>query len=170
MNLESNIEILRDMALSNQKQSHALNLAIKIISKENERRKGCDVCNNGAILGWDLCNDGIHIDSDGKMKFLCGGDWELPITYCPKCGRRLSDTVAPETPLTLDEVKKHIITGHPHEVQPLYVVFTPQIPLDYASPWRDAYNLSQLISTSAEEYGKTWVAYRHSPNNFTKEN
>lgn len=66
-------------------------------------------------------------------------------------------------PLTLDEVKEHITKGHPNDIKPLYVDFKPTIPIDYASRWRDAYNLSQLIAGSGEEYGKTWLAYRSKP-------
>lgn len=66
-------------------------------------------------------------------------------------------------PLTLEEVKEHITKGHPNDIKPLYVDFKPTIPIDYASRWRDAYNLSQLIAGSGEEYGKTWLAYRSKP-------
>lgn len=66
-------------------------------------------------------------------------------------------------PLTLEEVKEHIIKGHPNDIKPLYVDFKPTIPIDYASRWRDAYNLSRLIAGRGDEYGKTWIAYRSKP-------
>lgn len=47
--------------------------------------------------------------------------------------------------------------------KPLYVDFKPTIPIDYASRWRDAYNLSRLIAGRGDEYGKTWIAYRSKP-------
>lgn len=66
-------------------------------------------------------------------------------------------------PLTLEEVKEHITKGHPNDIKPLYVDFKPTIPIDYASRWRDAYNLSRLIAGRGDEYGKTWIAYRSKP-------
>lgn len=66
-------------------------------------------------------------------------------------------------PLTLEEVKEHITKGHPNDIKPLYVDFKPTIPIDYASRWRDAYNLSRLIAGRGDEYGKTWLAYRSKP-------
>ena len=66
-------------------------------------------------------------------------------------------------PLTLEEVKEHITKGHPNDIKPLYVDFKPTIPIDYASRWRDAYNLSRLIAGRGDEYGKTWIAYRTKP-------
>ena len=66
-------------------------------------------------------------------------------------------------PLTLEEVKEHITKGHPNDIKPLYVDFKPTIPIDYASRWRDAYNLSRLIEGRGDEYGKTWIAYRSKP-------
>ena len=66
-------------------------------------------------------------------------------------------------PLTLEEVKEHITKGHPNDIKPLYVDFKPTIPIDYASQWRDAYNLSRLIAGRGDEYGKTWIAYRSKP-------
>ena len=66
-------------------------------------------------------------------------------------------------PLTLEEVKEHITKGHPNDIKPLYVDFKPTIPIDYASRWRDVYNLSQLIAGGGDEYGKTWIAYRSKP-------
>lgn len=66
-------------------------------------------------------------------------------------------------PLTLEEVKEHIKKGHPNDIKPLYVDFKPTIPIDYASRWRDAYNLSRLIAGRGDEYGKTWIAYRSKP-------
>ena len=66
-------------------------------------------------------------------------------------------------PLTLEEVKEHITKGHPNDIKPLYVDFKPTIPIDYASRWRDTYNLSRLIEGGGDEYGKTWIAYRAKP-------
>ena len=66
-------------------------------------------------------------------------------------------------PLTLEEVKEHITKGHPNDIKPLYVDFKPTIPIDYASRWRDTYNLSRLIEGRGDEYGKTWIAYRSKP-------
>ena len=66
-------------------------------------------------------------------------------------------------PLTLEEVKEHIKKGHPNDIKPLYVDFKPTIPIDYASRWRDAYNLYRLIAGRGDEYGKTWIAYRSKP-------
>lgn len=66
-------------------------------------------------------------------------------------------------PLTLEEVKEHITKGHPNDIKPLYVDFKPTIPIDYASRWRDAYNLYRLIAGRGDEYGKTWIAYRSKP-------
>ncbi len=66
-------------------------------------------------------------------------------------------------PLTLEEVKEHIKKGHPNDIKPLYVDFKPTIPIDYASRWRGAYNLSRLIAGRGDEYGKTWIAYRSKP-------
>ena len=66
-------------------------------------------------------------------------------------------------PLTLEEVKEHITKGHPNDIKPLYVDFKPTIPIDYASRWRDAYNLSRLIAGRGDEHGKTWLAYRSKP-------
>lgn len=66
-------------------------------------------------------------------------------------------------PLTLDELKQHLSCRHPHEIEPLYVIFNPPIPIDYAPRWRGAYNLSQLVASSAKDYGKTWLAYRRKP-------
>lgn len=73
------------------------------------------------------------------------------------------DAAKQELPLTLEEVKEHIIKGHPNDIKPLYVDFKPTIPIDYASRWRDAYNLSRLIAGRGDEYGKTWIAYRSKP-------
>lgn len=49
------------------------------------------------------------------------------------------------------------------QIDALYVDFKPTIPIDYASRWRDAYNLSRLIAGRGDEYGKTWIAYRSKP-------
>lgn len=73
-----------------------------------------------------------------------------------------------QKPLTLDELKAHLSKRHPHEIEPLYVMFEPEIPIDYATRWRNAYNLSQLVASHAEEYGKSWVAYRCAPKEETK--
>lgn len=77
----------------------------------------------------------------------------------------MMDAAARENPqpLTLEEVKEHITKGHPNDIKPLYVDFKPTIPIDYASRWRDAYNLSRLIEGRGDEYGKTWIAYRSKP-------
>lgn len=74
-----------------------------------------------------------------------------------------------QKPLTLDELKAHLSKRHPHEIEPLYVMFEPEIPIDYATRWRNAYNLSQLVTSRAEEYGKSWIAYRYKPNMGTRE-
>lgn len=51
----------------------------------------CDYCKNKKVIAWDLCNDGIVIETDGKLHMLYGGDWEAEINYCPMCGRKLCD-------------------------------------------------------------------------------
>ncbi len=67
-----------------------------------------------------------------------------------------------QQPLTLDEIHAHLSKRHPNDIEPLYVMFEPPIPLDYAPRWRDAGNLS-LLMQNGEEYGKTWLAYRTKP-------
>lgn len=66
-------------------------------------------------------------------------------------------------PLTLDELKLHLSKRHPYEIEPLYIVFDPPFPIDYAPRWRDAYNLSSIVAHDAENYGKRWKAYRCKP-------
>ncbi|MCI7639143.1 MAG: hypothetical protein MSS60_04875 [Clostridiales bacterium] len=68
-----------------------------------------------------------------------------------------------QNPLTLEELKLHLSKRHPHEIEPLYIVFDPPMPVDYAPRWRDAYNLSSLVAHDAENYGKRWKAYRSKP-------
>lgn len=145
----------------------AIGTALDALKENLNRSKGCPVCNDGAVLGWDMCNDGIYIDTDGKMQFLNGGDWDFQIAYCPKCGRVLSEKPIeiPEFPLTLDELREYVSAEEPNDTAPLYVVFNPEIPLDYAPRWRDVYNLSSLLEVNADGYGKEWTAYRHKPNN-----
>lgn len=75
---------------------------------------------------------------------------------------------AENAPLTIDELKDHLSKRHPHEIEPLYIVFDPPMPIDYAPRWRDAYNLSQLVACSAAEYGKQWVVYRRKPEGCTE--
>ncbi|MEG1564855.1 MAG: hypothetical protein RR365_14200 [Bacteroides sp.] len=87
---------------------------------------------------------------------LCDGAMDMAIAAL-----RAQDT--PNPPLTLEEVREHIRNGHPNEIAPLYVVFFPTMPIEYASRWRDAYNLSQLITSPCPIYGKTWLAYRRKP-------
>ena len=66
-------------------------------------------------------------------------------------------------PMTLDELKQHLSKGHPHEIEPLYIVFNPPMPVDDTPRWRDAYNLSSLVAHDAENYGKRWKVYRRKP-------
>lgn len=66
-------------------------------------------------------------------------------------------------PLTLDELKRHLSKRHPNEIEPLYVVFYPPVPVDFAPRWRDAYNLSMLIAQNAVNYGRLWNVYRSKP-------
>lgn len=52
---------------------------------------GCKYCMDGDAIALDMCNDGIAIETDGKLHMLSGGDWEVEINYCPICGRKLHD-------------------------------------------------------------------------------
>ena len=53
--------------------------------------EGCKYCLNGEVIAWDMCNDGIVIETEGKIHMLSGGDWEVEIKFCPMCGRELHD-------------------------------------------------------------------------------
>lgn len=68
----------------------ALGKAISALHTQQGREQGCPVCNENAVLAWDMIGDGIGIEGNGKLYALSGGDWETDIAYCPKCGRRLS--------------------------------------------------------------------------------
>ncbi len=59
--------------------------------KWREMNDGCKYCRDGEVIAWDLCGDGIVIESDGKVHMLSGGDWEAEIEFCPMCGRKLHD-------------------------------------------------------------------------------
>lgn len=92
-------------------------------------------------------------------------DWQRTIDVCEiaiAAIREQEERKNPK-PLTLAELKTHLSKRHPHEIEPLYIVFNPPIPVDYAPRWRDAYNLSNLVACNAEDYGKTWLAYRDKP-------
>ena len=51
----------------------------------------CRYCIGREVIAWDLCNDGIVLESDGKIHMRSGGDWEVEIKYCPMCGRNLAE-------------------------------------------------------------------------------
>lgn len=70
-------------------QNRALDIAIAALREQAEREKGCEYCNDQEVIAWDMCNDGIVIESNGKMHMLSGGDWEAEIDFCPMCGKRL---------------------------------------------------------------------------------
>lgn len=54
-------------------------------------RTGCPYCTKQKVIAWDLCNDGIVLESDGRIRMLSGGDWGCEINYCPMCGRLLRE-------------------------------------------------------------------------------
>lgn len=64
---------------------------------DRSRWEGCPACRDGEVIAWDLCNDGIVIENDGKIHMLSGGDWEVEIQFCPKCGRPLTEEAWAET-------------------------------------------------------------------------
>ena len=72
-----------------QQCNEAKTMAITALRAQQEAEKGCKYCRDGAVIGLDLCNDEITIDTDGKIHVMGGGDWELQINYCPMCGRQL---------------------------------------------------------------------------------
>lgn len=144
----------------------AFEVAIAALRAQQERDAGCPVCNSGEVLAWDACNDGIVIESDGKVHMLEGGDWEAQIAFCPKCGRRLSDkhVAIPEIPLTLEELRE--MDGEPvwcvsminntAEWAILHIVETPKM-------WFVATAGAACGYGDRDTYGKTWLAYRHKP-------
>lgn len=108
---------------------------------------------------------------------LGGGYYE-----CPECGStspfvadfegdiRYAARVAAlrrpvQMPMTHDELLEHLSAMHPYEIAPLYIEFHEEhdYDLDFASRWRDAYNLSTINAGQGEKYGKTWRCWRARP-------
>lgn len=71
------------------------------LQKELERCRGCPACLKQEVIAWDMCNDGIVIQNDGRLHMLSGGSWEAEIKYCPICGRELSAPSAAQNTTTL---------------------------------------------------------------------
>ena len=133
----------------------AIKNGISALREQEEREKGCPVCSAGAVLAWDMCNDGIIIESNGKVHMLSGGDWETEIAYCPKCGRRLSDEYvrAHDVPIPLDVLRE--MGGEPY--------YHVGLQADSQDPhWAI---LDSFVARHPEDYGygKRWLAYRSKP-------
>lgn len=117
-----------------------------------------------------VCLECMAIDMTGAMAGLSERNpmtdvlrQRLDAINAAKDALRAQQEAEKNEPLTLEELKNHLSVRHPHDIEPLYVVFNPPIPLDYAPRWLGAYNLSQLIASNADNYGKTLLAYRHKP-------
>lgn len=82
-------------------------LALQEVNAPYEKNHpGCPICRNHEVLAWDMCNDGIVIESDGRIHMLCGGDWETLIRYCPNCGRPLSKETLAELERKVEKYEK----------------------------------------------------------------
>ncbi len=67
----------------------AVGMAISALRAQQEAEKGCKYCRDGEVIAWDMCNDAVTIQTDGRIHIIGGGDWECEINYCPMCGRQL---------------------------------------------------------------------------------
>ena len=89
--LEMVNEACRIVVAALQAQQDVKPLEIDQFKLDRSRWEGCPACRDRAVIAWDLCGDGIVIESDGKLHMLTGGDWECEIQFCPECGRPLTE-------------------------------------------------------------------------------
>ena len=73
----------------------AIDIAIAALSAKQDmvnNEKGCKYCRDREVITWDMYNDAVMIDTDGRTPILEGGYWNFKINFCPICGRRLRTT------------------------------------------------------------------------------
>ena len=93
MTIDEAIKHFEEVAQCNYKPTReSAELALTALHAQQEAEKnenGCKYCRDGEIIAWDMCNDAVTIQTDGRIHIIGGGDWECEINYCPMCGRQL---------------------------------------------------------------------------------